>query len=115
MALKNVLIAVSDIDRSKKFYHDLFGLTVLREFEGNVMLTEGLVLQDKGLWADEIHDAVTIGNGSELFFEEVDFDVFMVRAKEYVGHALSPSINSWNKRNIRFTDPDGHLIEVAEK
>ena len=52
MALKNVLIAVSDIDRSKKFYHDLFGLTVLREFEGNAMLTEGLALQGKGLWTD---------------------------------------------------------------
>ena len=29
MKLKNVLIVVKDIERSKKFYHDLFGLDVV--------------------------------------------------------------------------------------
>ena len=29
MRLKNVLIVVKNIERSKKFYHDLFGLEVV--------------------------------------------------------------------------------------
>lgn len=47
MRLKNVLIAVKDIERSRKFYHDLFGLVPVLESDGNMILTEGLVLQEK--------------------------------------------------------------------
>ena len=46
MQLKNVLIVVNDIERSKKFYKDIFGLEVILDNEGNVILTGGLVLQD---------------------------------------------------------------------
>lgn len=52
MSLKNILIAVSDIERSKRFYHDLFGLQVMRDFGDNVMLTQGLVLQEKTTWGE---------------------------------------------------------------
>lgn len=47
MKLKNVLIVVKDIEKSKQFYHDLLGLDVVLDNGGNVILTEGLVLQDK--------------------------------------------------------------------
>ena len=41
MSLRNILIVVSDIERSKRFYHELFGLQVLRDFGENVILSEG--------------------------------------------------------------------------
>ena len=44
--LKNVLIVVDDIEKSIEFYRDLFGLQVILKNEGNVILSEGLVLQD---------------------------------------------------------------------
>lgn len=47
MKLRNVLIVVKDIEKSKKFYHDLFGLDTILDNDGNVILTEGLVLQDE--------------------------------------------------------------------
>ena len=47
MKLKNILIVVKDIGRSKKFYHDLFGLNTILDSDGNMILTEGLVLQDE--------------------------------------------------------------------
>ena len=50
MRLRNILIVVEDIEKSKKFYHDLFGLDVILDNEGNVVLTEGLVLQEKTIW-----------------------------------------------------------------
>ena len=50
MKLKNVLIIVKDIERSKKFYHDLFGLDVIVDNDGNVIMTEGLVLQEESIW-----------------------------------------------------------------
>ena len=46
MRLRNILIVVKDIEKSKKFYHDLFGLDIILDNDGNVILTEGLVLQD---------------------------------------------------------------------
>ena len=47
MKLKNVLIVVKDIEKARQFYHDLFGLTMILDNEGNMILTEGLVLQDE--------------------------------------------------------------------
>ena len=44
MKLRNVLIIVKDIEKSKKFYHDLFGLDTILDNDGNAILTEGLVL-----------------------------------------------------------------------
>ena len=52
MKLKNVLIVVKDIERSRKYYHDLFGLEMVLDNDGNMILTEGLVLQDETIWKD---------------------------------------------------------------
>ena len=43
MKLKNVLIVVKDIERSTKFYRDLFGLEMVLDNDGNMIMTEGLV------------------------------------------------------------------------
>ena len=53
--LKNVLIVVDDIEKSIEFYKDLFGLQVILQNEGNVILSEGLVLQDAGLSVSYTH------------------------------------------------------------
>lgn len=37
MKLKNILIVVKDIEKSKRFYHDLFGLDVVLDQDGNVI------------------------------------------------------------------------------
>lgn len=59
MKLKNILIIVKDIEKSRKFYHDLFGLDTILDNSGNMILTEGLVLQEKKIWSEflgkEIH------------------------------------------------------------
>lgn len=47
MKLKNVLIVVKDIEKSRQFYKDLFGLDLVLDNNGNMILTEGLVLQDE--------------------------------------------------------------------
>lgn len=46
MRLKNILFVVKDIEVSKVFYKDLFGLSIIADFGENVVLTEGLVLQE---------------------------------------------------------------------
>ena len=39
MRLKNVLIVVKDIEKSRQFYHDLFGLELILDNEGNMIRT----------------------------------------------------------------------------
>ncbi len=43
MKLRNILLAVKDIEKSRQFYHELFGLQTVLNSEGNMILTEGLV------------------------------------------------------------------------
>ena len=73
MKLKNILIAVDDIERSKQFYHDLFGLDMVLDNDGNMILTEGLVLQDKRIWEKFLQkEIIPESNACELYFEERD-------------------------------------------
>lgn len=117
MKLKNVLIVVKDIERSRQFYHDLFGLDLLLDNDGNMILTEGLVLQDLEIWKKFLgKEIIPENNCCELYFEESDIEAF-VRKLE----TLYPSVqyvnrfttHSWGQKVIRFYDPDGNLIEVG--
>ena len=117
MQLKNVLIVVNDIERSKKFYKDIFGLEVILDNEGNVILTGGLVLQDATIWAEFIENlGIPHNNASELYFEENNIEEFAQKLDEspydieYVNRLMT---HSWGQKVIRFYDPDGNLIEVG--
>lgn len=117
MKLKNVLIVVKDIEKSKQFYHDLFGLDMVLDNGGNMILTEGLVLQDEKIWRNFLgNDTIPKSNSCELYFEERDMESFIEKLE-----ALYPSIqyvnrlitHSWGQKVIRFYDLDGNLIEVG--
>ena len=116
MKLKNVLIVVKDIEKSKQFYHDLFGLGVVLDNDGNVILTEGLVLQDRKIWKSFLEKEVILrSNSTELYFEEYDLDAFVEKLErlypriQYVNKLMTLS---WGQKVVRFYDPDGNLIEV---
>ena len=77
MRLKNILIVVKDIEQSKKFYHDLFGLDTILDSDGNMILTEGLVLQDEKIWKTFLgKEIIPESNSCELYFEERDIEAF---------------------------------------
>lgn len=117
MKLKNVLIAVEDMERSIAFYKELFGLDVILDNDGNVILTEGLVLQDRKIWEKFLdREAIPRNNASELYFEEKDIEAFADKLDNY--HETIQYVNrlmehSWGQKVIRFYDPDGNLIEVG--
>lgn len=117
MRLKNILIVVNDIEQSIKFYKELFGLQVILDQDGNVIMTEGLVLQDAKIWRNFIQrDLVPKNHMTELYFEEPDIEGFAKKleesefAIEYVNELME---HSWGQKVIRFYDPDGNLIEVG--
>ena len=117
MKLKNVLIVTKDIEKSKKFYHDVFGLDMILDNDGNMILTEGLVLQDETIWQKFIEkDIIQKNNATELYFEEKDIEGFVEKLEklypdiEYVNPLMT---HSWGQKVVRFYDPDGNLIEVG--
>ena len=117
MRLKNVLIVVKDIEKSRKFYHDLFGIDLVLDNDGNMILTEGLVLQDEKIWKSFLgREILPQNNACELYFEEQDIETFVEKLErlypsiEYVNRLMT---HSWGQRVIRFYDLDGNLIEVG--
>ena len=117
MRLKNILIVVKDIEKSKKFYHDLFGLNTVLDNDGNMILTEGLVLQEEKIWKEFLgKDIVYRNNACELYFEEKNIEEFIDKLEklyptiEYVNKLME---HSWGQKVVRFYDLDGNLIEVG--
>ena len=117
MKLRNILIVVKDIEKSKQFYHDLFGLEVVLDQDGNIILTEGLVLQEESIWTNFLNKEVIWKNHAcELYFEEKNIEAFVEKLErlypsiEYVNRLI---VHSWGQKVVRFYDLDGNLIEVG--
>jgi len=117
MKLRNILIVVKDIEKSKQFYHDVFGLDMILDNDGNMILTEGLVLQDAKIWKDFLgKDIIPQNNSCELYFEEKDIEAFVEKLDrlypsiQYVNRLMT---HSWGQKVVRFYDLDGNLIEVG--
>ena len=113
------MAAVTDLvmDTDPYLYRDLFGLETVLDNDGNVILTEGLVLQDKNIWKDFLKkDIIPGSNSSELYFEEKDIEGFVTRLEQiypdiqYVNRLMT---HEWGQKVVRFYDPDGNLIEVG--
>ena len=117
MVLRNFLLVVNDIEVSKAFYRDLFGLQVVTDFGENVILSGGLVLQEKKVWEQAIRKKVVMGDGSaELYFEEVDMEGFVEKLENssYTIKMVHPLVKDiYGKKVLRMYDPDGHMIEVG--
>lgn len=117
MKLKNPLLVVSDMEKSKTFYKQVLGLRVIADFGANVTLTGGLALQTLDSWMGFIQKEVCFsGNDTEVYFEEEDFDQFLEKiakldAIQYVHQVYE---HRWGQRVVRIYDPDMHIIEVGE-
>ena len=117
MELKNFLIVVEDIEKSKKFYEDLFGLKLITDNDGNMVFTEKLALQQKSYWEKFLgKDVIIESNSAELYFEEENIEDFIQKLEtlypqiKYVNKLMT---HTWGQKVIRFYDLDGNLIEVG--
>ena len=116
MKLKNILIVVNDIQESICFYKEIFGLDIITKQEGNVILTEGLVLQDAKVWADVIEKSTTpYNNMTELYFEDNDVEGLvdkLISRNILVEFKTELTELGCGQKLVRFYDPSGNLIEV---
>ena len=117
MKMKNPLIVVKDMEKSKEFYREVLGLRVISDLGANAVLTGGLALQSEGSWKDFISKELSFGgNDSEIYFEEDNFDDFAEKLEKVSGIEYVHPVKEhrWGQRVVRFYDPDKHIIEVGE-
>ena len=116
MRLKNILIVVDNIEESIRFYNELFGLNVISRQEGNVIMSEGLVLQDAGIWQESMQiQTIPYNNRTELYFEDNDIEGVVKKlelGKYEVRYATALIELDGGQKLVRFYDQSGNLIEV---
>jgi catechol 2,3-dioxygenase-like lactoylglutathione lyase family enzyme len=112
------LIAVSNLEGSKKFYKEVLNQTVAVDLGWNVWFSGGFAIQLN--FPDIIGiDKATVKSKShnfELYFEEDNFDGFIEKLKTFpdIQYVHPPKKHEWQQRVVRFYDPDKHIIEVGE-
>lgn len=117
MNYKGTLIVVKDCRKALRFYHSLFGLEMLQDNDGNMVLSGGLYLQEEKYWKEFTgKEPIRRNNSAELYFEEKEIEAFAEKLKrmypdtEYVNRLM---VHNWGQKAMRFYDPDGNLIEVG--
>lgn len=120
MKYSGSLYASRDKKRTIAFYKEILGLRVIMDFNTNFTFTGGISFQTTDSWAGfiekEVSDIHLFNNAGELYFETEDLDDFIKKLKERedITYLHPLKIHAWGQRVIRFYDPDGHIIEVAE-
>jgi predicted enzyme related to lactoylglutathione lyase len=116
--LAGFVLLVSDIERSKRFYQDLFGQEIAMDVGLNVGFTSGLALWQRDYALTVIHGKAVesrMGNDVEIYFETEEIDEVweMIRARDIaIVHEIREQ--PWCQRVFRVYDPDQFVVEVAE-
>lgn len=112
------LIAINDLEVSKKFYQEVLGQKIVLDLGWNVTFEGGFTIQLN--FADIMQiDKETVMKKShnfELYFEEDDFDAFIEHLKKFdnIDYVHQPMKHDWQQRVVRIYDPDKHIIEIGE-
>ncbi len=117
MKYQGVLIAVSDLEKSKEFYARVCDARVILDFGANVTLSGGFSLQTMETWQEFTGKETRFGgNDAELYFEEDDLDAFVAKLAVFddINYVHPVKEHAWGQRVVRFYDPDRHIIEVGE-
>ena len=112
------LLAVQDVEVSKKFYKQLFGQEVVLDLGKNVTFSGGFAIQEDFAWLTDIDpdSVVRKSHNMELYFEVEDFDAFLHLLEQHSEVKLvhPPKKHDWQQRVVRIYDPDLHMIEIGE-
>src|SRR5215831_5436426 len=106
----HVVLHVSDVERSKKFYTEILGMTVYREDEGQVFLHAGL--QGVALFRKTGDAPLVTGNDLNHLALNVASGTYETLKEELERHGVPVSGRPGQDRCIYFRDPDGHRLQL---
>jgi len=118
------ILVVSNIDRSRGFYRDVLGATVVREYGGT-----SCVLQFRGSWLLLVTGGGPTADKPDVSFEaptnpnrvshsmtirvpdcQEAYEILSSRGARF----LTPPYDWGGEIRCFFRDPDGHLLEISE-
>lgn len=118
------LLVVSDLERSKRFYQDVLGASLHREYGGTscvlnfqgswlLLVTGGGPTEDK----PTVHfappaDPATVSH--QLTIRVPDCRGAYETLRSRGAHFLTPPVDRGREIRCFFRDPDGHLLEISE-
>lgn len=107
---------VSDLERGEKFYHEVFGTTVVQKMGDNVRIMNfpGGVLP--GIIMIKSEDEVRMNGSFVIQVPDVQATLDRAAANGGVLHntKFSEELKGMPARSSHFTDPDGNIIEVLQ-
>ncbi|MCA1727393.1 MAG: VOC family protein [Actinobacteria bacterium] len=117
--MSHVILFVADLDASVAFYRDVIGLDVRFTEHGYAELdTEGtrLALFERSRVPSLIRRSPGApGPTSEVVLEVADAAGEAERLRALGVKATGPVDRPWGHRTVHVLDPDGHVVELAER
>ena len=109
--LSHVTFAVSDLERSIRFYGDLLGLTSLVRWNEGAYLTAG------DFWVSLILDPAAAEATNNSSYSHVAFAVPDIAFAALRKKLLNNDAEEWQQNcspgeSLYFLDPDGHKLEI---
>ena len=106
----HVVLHVDDVERSKKFYTEILGMTVYREDDGQVFLHAGQ--QGIALFRKPGNAPLVAGQDLNHLALNVATGTYETLKAELEQRGVPVSGRPGDDRCIYFRDPDGHRLQL---
>jgi len=109
--IDHIVLHVSDVERARKFYADVLGMTVYRQSDRQVFLHAG----QQGVALFKKDDGTPLTSGHELnhLALNVATGTYDTLKAELEKHGVAVSGRPGDDRCIYFRDPDGHRLQLT--
>jgi catechol 2,3-dioxygenase-like lactoylglutathione lyase family enzyme len=109
--IDHIVLHVSDVQRSKRFYTELLGMTAYRENDTQVFLHAG----GQGIALFKAPDNAAVYAGSDLnhLALNVAGGTYETLKAELQQHGVSVTGRPGDAHCIYFQDPDGHRLQLT--
>jgi catechol 2,3-dioxygenase-like lactoylglutathione lyase family enzyme len=111
---ESITLIVSDLEAATRFYRQVLGLELVREFPGDyasLQLTRGVVLGLHVPHDGHVHRVETAGLEIGFLVEDVDARHAQLSASG-VRFLRGPTDMPWGTREAQLADPDGHVLTL---
>lgn len=107
---------VADIDRGEKFYHEVFGTTVLQKMGDNVRIMNFPGGTLPGIIMIKSADEVRMNGSFVMQVANVQETLAKAAANggTLMNTAFAQNVEGMPARSSHFTDPDGNIVEVLQ-
>ena len=108
--IDHIVLHVSDVQRAKKFYTDVLGMTPYRESERQIFLHAGT--QGVALFKKQGDTPLTTGNDLNHLALTVTTGTYETLKGELEKHGVAVTGRPGEDHCIYFRDPDGHRLQL---